>query len=174
MRACHVSCSPLSFRAYMLRVETCTIKRLHGATQQEDPFLRNTLNGRSIRMLLNLCRTSRSYFPTKCNSTSKVPISFFSLLTDDQLINLPGIFCEINIRSPCSVRGQSLQGPSLDPPHLLPPPQRHPVQAMPKHHLQQHKVANLPSITRQVNHLQTDAVTEEATAEVRGRRPYAP
>ena len=33
---------------------------------------------------------------------------------------------------------------------------RHPVQAMPKHHLQQHKVANIPPIiTPQVNHIQS-------------------
>jgi hypothetical protein len=35
--------------------------------------------------------------------------TFFSLLTDDQLIKLSGTFCEINVRSPCSVRGTTIR-----------------------------------------------------------------
>ena len=38
----------------------------------------------------------------------KVPISFF-LLTNDQLIRLSGIFWEIDVRSPCSLRGTTIR-----------------------------------------------------------------
>ena len=39
----------------------------------------------------------------------KVPISFFSSLTDEQLIKLSGIFCETNVRSSCPVRGTTIR-----------------------------------------------------------------
>ena len=106
---------PMSFEKIYVRHITTIGSDFDG------PFLRNTLSGRSIRMLLNLRRTSSSCFPTQCNLTRIIPLSgrqpansrclplFFSLLTGDELIKLPGIFCETDVRSPCFVRGTTIR-----------------------------------------------------------------
>jgi hypothetical protein len=60
---------PMSFEKIYVRHITTFIGDFYG------PFLRNTLSGRSTRMLLNLRRTSSSCFPMQCNSTRTTPLS---------------------------------------------------------------------------------------------------
>src|SRR6266849_1444468 len=82
---------PMSFE----KVYLCHITTL--GSDFDGPFLRNVIQRGSHPSLRG------------CPPSQYVPISFFSLLTDDQLINLPGIFWETNVRSPCFVRGTTIR-----------------------------------------------------------------